>query len=160
MAKADVTVRITPIAQRIADEMAYELVEVCLEKEAQGKYLRVYLDRDEGISLDDCERFHRAIMPLVEDYDYDFLEVSSPGIDRPLKTERDFERHLGDRVELKFYKPIDGTKLVQGVLTAFENDDVTIELNGEKRTYEKRVIAVAKPIVDMEGVETLELSEE
>ena len=104
MAKAELTTVVTPKCQRLADEMGYELVDVCLDKENTGKFLRIYVDRPEGMSLDDCERYHRAIMPLVESYDFDFLEVSSPGIDRPLKKDRDFERALGHptKMELRF----------------------------------------------------------
>ena len=87
--------------------VCYELVDVCLDKENTGKFLRIYVDRPEGMSLDDCERYHRAIMPLVESYDFDFLEVSSPGIDRPLKKDQDFERALGEEVEVHLFKAVD-----------------------------------------------------
>lgn len=87
-----------PKAQRLADKLGFELVDVTLDKESTGNYLRVYIDKPEGISLDDCEVYHRALQPLVEDYDYDFMEVSSPGVDRPLKKDRDFERALGSEV--------------------------------------------------------------
>lgn len=159
MSKGDLTVRVTPLAQRLADEMGYEMVEVSLDKEPQGRYLRVYLDKPEGLSLDDCEKFHRAFIPFVEDYDYDFLEISSPGIDRPLKTQRDFDRHLGDEVELRFYKPVDGQKALTGTLAAYANGDVTLVTGGAERTFEKKLIALVKPVVEMEGVETVDLSE-
>lgn len=105
MAKAELTTVVTPKCQRLADEMGYELVDVCLDKENTGKFLRIYVDCPEGMSLDDCERYHRAIMPLVESYDFDFLEVSSPGIDRPLKKDRDFERALAKRWRFTCSRP-------------------------------------------------------
>ena len=74
------------IGRDLAEQMGYELVEAGIEKEGAGQYLRFYLDSEKGISLDDCEAFHKRIQPLVEDVDYDFLEVSSPGIDRPIRT--------------------------------------------------------------------------
>ena len=101
MPKAELTTFVTPKCQALAQRMGLELVDVCLDKESAGKYLRLYLDKPQGLSLADCESYHRAIQPQLEQYDYDFLEVSSPGVDRPLKTPRDYERHLGDEVEVK-----------------------------------------------------------
>lgn len=160
MPKGDLTARVTPIAQKLADQMQYELVEVCLDKEPHGKYLRIYLDKPEGISLNDCEKYHRAIMPNVEDYDYDFLEVSSPGVDRPLKSEKDFERHIGDEIEIRFYKPINGKKALNGILVDFQKGIVFTEVAGEALQFELKQIALVKPVVDMEGVETVDLTEE
>ena len=74
------------LAQRLADEQGVELVEVSLQKESRGKCLLVFIDREGGIGLDDCEKYHRALQPLVEDVDYDIMEVSSAGMDRPIKT--------------------------------------------------------------------------
>ena len=98
MPKAELTTVVTPRCQALADRMNLELVDVCLDKEGAGKYLRIYIDKPEGISLDDCEAYHRAIQPQLEQYDYDFLEVSSPGVDRPLKKDRDFDRAIGSEV--------------------------------------------------------------
>ena len=142
MAKAELTTVVTPKCQRLADEMGYELVDVCLDKENTGKFLRIYVDRPEGMSLDDCERYHRAIMPLVESYDFDFLEVSSPGIDRPLKKDRDFERALGEEVEVHLFKAV--------VLT----------IAGEEKRFARKAASLVKPVVDMEGVEDVDLGEE
>ena len=71
MAKAELASAVTPKCQRIADEMGFELVEVALDREPGGKFLRVYIDKPEGITLDDCEKYHRAVLPLVENYDYE-----------------------------------------------------------------------------------------
>ena len=120
MPKAELTTFVTPKCQQLADSMGLELVDVCLDKEGAGKYLRIYLDKPEGLTMDDCEKFHRAIQPQLEKYDYDFLEVSSPGIDRPLKTPRDYERHLGDEVEVKLFKAVDGVKLFTGILARLD----------------------------------------
>ena len=123
MPKAELTTFVTPKCQQLADSMGLELVDVCLDKEGAGKYLRIYLDKPEGLTMDDCEKFHRAIQPQLEKYDYDFLEVSSPGIDRPLKTPRDYERHLGDEVEVKLFKAVDGVKLFTGILAGLDEEN-------------------------------------
>ena len=159
MPKAELTVVVEPKCQRLADELGFELVDVCLDKEGAGKYLRIYIDRPEGISLDDCERYHRAIQPQLESYDYDFLEVSSPGADRPLKKDRDFERALGSEVEVKLFKAMDGQKVITGVLAGLENGEIVLDTPaGEKRVPRKQA-ALVKPVVDMEGVESVDLSE-
>lgn len=90
-------------AAAVAQEMALELVEVTLQKESRGKCLCVYLDKEGGLSLDDCERYHKRLQPMLEDVDYDIMEVSSPGMDRPIKTMRDYERNRGAVVEVKLF---------------------------------------------------------
>ncbi len=158
MAKAELTAVVLPKCQRLADELGYELVDVCLDRESTGKFLRIYVDRPEGMSLDDCERYHRAIQPLVESYDFDFLEVSSPGIDRPLRKDRDFERAIGDEVEVHLFKAMDGQKLFTGILTDFDQQDMVLLIDGEEKRIARRAASLVKPVVDMSGVETVDLS--
>ena len=141
----------------IAERMGYELTEVCLEKENTGKYLRFYIDRPEGITLDDCEAFHKAVRPLAEPVDFDFMEVSAPGIDRPLKKDRDFERNLGAEIESKLFKAMDGVKVITGTLAGLEDGEIVVETpEGEKR-IPRKAAALVKPVVDMSGVEDMEL---
>ena len=90
-------------ARAVAEEMNLELVEVTLQKESRGKCLCVYVDKEGGLSLDDCERYHKRLQPMLEDVDYDIMEVSSPGADRPVKTRRDFEKHRGELVDCLLY---------------------------------------------------------
>ena len=145
-------------ASAIAEQMGYELVDVCIDKEPTGKYLRFYIDKEEGVSLDDCETFHKAVRAPADSVDYDFMEVSSPGIDRPLKKDRDFERNLGCEIEVKLFKPIDGTKIITGVLAGLEEGNIVID-TGEGRTLvPRKAAALVKPVVDMEGIEDVDLS--
>lgn len=160
MAKAELTAVVTPKCQRLADQMGFELVEVALDREPTGKYLRIYIDKPEGITLDDCEAYHRAALPLVESYDYDFMEVSSPGIDRPLKTDRDFERNLGAEVEVRFFRPLEGVKEMQGILAGFDGESLTLEIAGAEKQIPRKACALVKPLVDMEGVEDVDLGED
>ena len=159
MPKAELTAVVEPRCRRLAEEQGLELVDVCLDKESAGKYLRIYIDKPEGVSLDDCERYHRAIQPQLESYDYDFLEVSSPGVDRPLKKDRDFERAIGQEVEVHLFRAVDGVKLITGNLADFSKDEIVLDTpSGEKRLFRK-ACALVKPVVDMEGVENVDLSE-
>lgn len=160
MAKAELTQVVEPKCQRLADELGFELVDVSLDKESAGKYLRIYIDRPEGISLDDCERYHRAIQPQLESYDYDFLEVSSPGVDRPLKKDRDFERALGSEVEAKLFKALDGQKLITGVLTDYSAQELVLTVGGEEKRLSRKACAIIRPVVDMDGVESVDLSDD
>ena len=147
-------------ARTIAEQMGYELVDVCIDKEPTGKYLRFYIDKEEGVSLDDCEAFHKAVRTPADNVDFDFMEVSSPGIDRPLKKDRDFERNIGCEIEVKLFKPIDGTKVITGVLAGLEEGNIVID-TGEGRTLvPRKAAALVKPVVDMEGIEDVDLSGE
>lgn len=159
MAKAELTTVVEPKCKRLADQMGFELVDVCLDKEGAGKYLRIYIDKPEGISMDDCETYHRAIQPQLESYDYDFLEVSSPGIDRPLKKDRDFERALGSEIEVKLFKAMDGQKVITGILAGLENGDIVLDTPAGEKRIPRKAAALVKPVVDMEGIESVDLSE-
>ena len=139
------------IAQKIAQEMQVELVDVELVKEPTGHFLRFYVDRPEGIALNDLEAFHRRILPLVERVEYDFMEVSSPGADRPLKTERDFERAEGTVVELKTYRAIDGAKEFTGTLVGLRGDEIVIEdAAGTELRFPRKAVALVRPLIEFD----------
>ena len=160
MAKADVTAALEPKCARIAAEMHFELVDVCLDQEPTGKYLRIYIDKPEGITLDDCEAFHKAVRPLAESFDYDFMEVSSPGLDRPLKKDQDFERNLGNEIEIRLFKPMNGKKQLSGILAGLEGGEILVETPEGTLRIARKGCALIKPMVDMEGVEDVDLSGE
>ena len=145
-------------ARALAEQMGYELVDVCMDKEPTGKYLRFYIDKEEGVSLDDCEAFHKAVRTPADSVDFDFMEVSSPGIDRPLKKDWDFERNLGCEIEVKLFKPIDGTKVITGVLAGLEEGNIVIDTGEGRMLVPRKAAALVKPVVDMEGIEDVDLS--
>ena len=133
------------LAEPVAAEYGCEVWDVEYVREAGAWYLRVYLDKDGGISIDDCEAVSRALDPILDERDpvpgsYVF-EVSSAGAERELKRPSDFERFMGSDVEVKHYQPIDGAKSHVGVLRGYENGDVTIELNGRERQFKKAQVA-------------------
>ena len=159
MPKAELTVVVEPKCQALADRLGFELVDVSLDKESSGKYLRIYIDKEAGITLDDCETDHRAIQPQLESYDYDFLEISSPGIDRPLKKDRDFERAAGSEVEVRLFKAVDGRKVIEGILIGLEGDEIVLATAEGETRIARKAAALVKPVVDMEGIESVDLSE-
>ena len=137
------------IAQQIADEQNVELVDVELVKEPTGHFLRFYIEKPDGISLNELETYHRRIQPLVENVEYDFMEVSSPGADRPLKTERDFARDEGMEVELKTYRPVNGAKQVLGDLVGLKDGVISIITeSGETLSFEKKDVAIVRPVIE------------
>ena len=136
-------------AQQIADEQNVELVDVELVKEPTGHFLRFYIEKPDGISLNELETYHRRIQPLVENVEYDFMEVSSPGADRPLKTERDFERAEGMEVELKTYRPVNGAKQFLGDLVGLKDGVISIITeSGETLSFEKKDVAIVRPVIE------------
>ena len=141
------------IAQKIAVEQKVELVDVELVKEPSGHFLRFYIEKPDGdgISLNELETFHRAILPLVETVEYDYMEVSSPGADRPLKTERDFERAAGLVVELKTYRPVNGAKQFRGELRGLVDGMLLITSDsGEELSFPKKDVAIVRPLIEFD----------
>ena len=127
MAQSDLTRVVEPACRALASQLSYELVDVELVREGASRYLRIYIDKPGGITLSDCETYHRAVMPLVERVDYDFLEVCSPGLDRPFKRAQDYERHVGEDVEIHLYKSVEGKKYFEGALVGLSDGVVTVD---------------------------------
>ncbi|MBR1586251.1 MAG: ribosome maturation factor RimP [Clostridia bacterium] len=151
--------KITAICEKTAERLGYELCDAAIEKEPTGRYLRIYIDRDGGITLDDCETYHRAVQPGLESFDYDFLEVCSPGIDRPLKTKRDVEKSIGLLVEARLYKPVDGKKVIEGLLKAMDDDHVVLTVGGEEETdvdLPRKVVSQVRLVPDLSALDEAE----
>ena len=124
------------ILNPIVEEYGFELVDVEYVKEGSTWYLRAYIDKPGGITVDDCEIVNRALGGILDEKDFIeesyILEVSSPGLGRPLKKERDFERSLGQEVEIRTYRMVDRQKEFRGVLKAYDKDAVTIVTEEEE----------------------------
>ena len=159
MARAESTAALEARCLKAAEQMGFELVDVSIDKEPTGKYLRIYIDKPEGVSLDDCEAFHKTVRPWAETVDYDFMEVSSPGLDRPLKKGRDFERNLGTEIEIRLFKPMDGTKVVTGTLAGLQDGMILIDTAEGRKEIPRKAAALVKPVVDMESIEEVDLGE-
>ena len=137
------------ILQPILDEHHFELVDVEYVKEGGNWYLRAYIDKEGGINVDDCEIVSRALGDILDEKDYIeesyILEVSSPGLGRPLKKERDFERSLGKEVEIRTYRAIDKQKEFVGFLKDYNNEEVTIVMDDEtEKTFARKDIALIR----------------
>lgn len=130
MAGSKIEKLVTELALPEAEKLGFELVDVEFVKEGSTWFLRIYIDKPGGIMIDDCELMNNAVEPLLDERDpisqaY-YLEVCSPGLDRPLKTDRDFEKYKGELVEVNLYKALNGEKHFEGRLIGRENGVVTI----------------------------------
>jgi len=139
---------ITRLAEPVIEEAGCNLWDVEYVKEAGQWFLRVYIDRDGGVFIADCERVSKALDEKLDELDlipdsYTF-EVSSAGAERQLKRERDFAQFIGHLVEVKLYRPVSGGKEHVGTLAAYENGDVVIETAGESRRFAKNDIAMVR----------------
>lgn len=134
-------------AVRLAEALGYEFIDLELVKEPAGRFLRFFIDKTDGITLDEIEIFHRKIQPECENVDYDYMEVSSPGVDRPLKKPRDFERALGKRVEVRLYKPQCGAKAHTGELLGLVDGRVVIRAGDAEMAFALKDVALVKPEV-------------
>ncbi len=123
----------------IIEQMGYDVIEVEYAKKSDGMNLTFYIDSDHGITTDDCEKVSKVIDPILDeinptdDNPYT-LNVSSPGLDRPFKKDRDFARNIGNDVEITLFAKQDGVKFFEGKLLAFDADSVTIEPYSSKKT--------------------------
>ncbi|MBQ9023517.1 MAG: ribosome maturation factor RimP [Eubacterium sp.] len=137
----------------ILDENNFWLVDVEFVKEGSTWYLRVYIDKEGGITVNDCELVARRMNDILDAEDYIsesyVFEVSSPGLGRPLKKEKDYARNLGKEVEVKTYRAIDGEKEFVGYLKAYTADQVTLaDDDGNELTLEKKEIALIREAID------------
>lgn len=137
----------------IMEKHGFELWDVEYVKEGGTWYLRAYIDKPEGIHVDDCEVVSRELSDILDEQDFIdeayILEVSSPGLGRPLKKDKDFIRSIGKEVEIRTYRMIDRQKEFRGFLKDFDKNTVTIETdNDETRTFEKSEIALIRLAFD------------
>ena len=140
-----ITDSVLRLAEPVAAELGLEIWDIEYVKEAGTRFLRVYIDKADGVSIQDCESFSRTLDPILDEADpipdsYTF-EVSSAGAERVLKRPSDFERFLGSDVSVKLYQPVDGSKQFVGVLQSYEDGNVTILQNDTPRTFEKSTVA-------------------
>ena len=137
----------------IVEKNGFELVDVEYVKEAGNWYLRAYIDKPGGITVDDCEVVSRAFSDVLDEKDYIedtyIFEVSSPGLGRPLKKEKDFKRSLGEEVEIRTYRPINRQKEFVGLLKEYDMDTVTIEYeDGETQVFQRSDVALIRLAFD------------
>ena len=143
-----VTEIVTQFAQPIVEEKGCSLWDVEYVREGSERYLRLYIDKEGGVDITDCEAIHRAVDPILDEKDpiaesYHF-EVCSAGIERALKRERDFIQFMGSPILVKLYRPRNGLKEIPGILRGYENGAVTLEAGKETVTFTKSEVALVR----------------
>lgn len=134
------------------NDLGYELIEVEYAKKVDGYNLTFVIDSENGILIEDCEKVHRAIDPILDELNPTgeqsyILNVSSPGLDRPIKTEWDFKKNCGKEVEVKLYVPFEKKKSHIGILKQMNNDVVVIEVGEKEIQFERKSVALIMPVI-------------
>ena len=143
-----ITEQVASFAQPIVEAAGCRLWDVEYVREGSERYLRLYIDKQGGIDIDDCERIHRAMDPILDEKDpisesYHF-EVCSAGLERALKRPTDFAEFMNSPVLVKLYRPRNGWKELPGILRGYENGRVTVEAGKETITFEKSEVALVR----------------
>lgn len=147
--KADIEARTQELVTPIIEANKLELVDVEYVKEGSDYYLRIYADKEGGITIGDCEIVNRALGDLLDKDDYIgdayILEVSSPGLTRPLKKEKDFKRSIGKVVEIKTFTKVNGVRELEGILRSYDDAVIEIELeDGTGQTIQRKDISMIR----------------
>ena len=143
-----ITDKVTELALPVVEEEGCSLWDVEYVREAGSWYLRVFIDKEGGVGIDDCERISRRLDPILDEADpipdsYVF-EVGSAGAERELRRPRDFEQFMGAQVELKTYRSVDGSKSFVGTLAGYDEGAVTVLVGGKAMRFEKGQIALVR----------------
>ena len=143
-----ITEQVTQFAQPIVEQFGCSLWDVEYVREGSERFLRLYIDKDGGVDIEDCEKIHRAVDPILDEKDpiaesYHF-EVCSAGIERALKRPSDFARFMDSAVLVKLYRPKNGLKEIPGILRGYEDGRVTVDAGKETITFEKSEVALVR----------------
>lgn len=139
---SNIVTTVTELVQPMIQDLEYELVDIEYIKEGKNWFLRVYIDQPQGVSLEDCALVSEKVSERLDQITPDpfphayFLEVSSPGAERPIKTEKDFQNAVGKFIHVSLYEPIDGEKVYEGTLKELTEDNLTLTVRIKTRTKE------------------------
>ncbi len=149
---SNIETKVDNLLRKIIEDLGYELYDVIYEKEGKDYYLRIFIDKDGGVDLNDCERVNNAINDILDEADYIkdqyFLEVSSPGLERTLRKKEHFLKQIGNEIMVKLYRPIDKKKEFSGTLTYYDDESIGLDIQGNEIKIDLKDIALAKTIFD------------
>lgn len=153
MATQNIETKVENLIQPIIHDLGYELYDVQYLKEGKDYYLRITIDKSEGITIQDCENVNRAIDEILDEADFIntayFLEVSSPGLERILRKPWHFEKQIGNQIQVKLFQAIEKQKELQGILIESNENELKLQINEKLIKIEKKNIAVAKTVADI-----------
>lgn len=149
---ANVEEKIEELVTKPINELGYEVYDVMYVKEGKDNFLRIFIDNDKGISLDDCEKVNNAITDMLDEVNYIkeqyFLEISSPGVERLIRKEKHLENNINEEVYVKTYTAIPNLNIkeITGALIGFDKDKIFIEINQNKVEIERKNVALMKKV--------------
>lgn len=153
MATQNIETKVENLIQPIIQNLGYELYDVQYLKEGKDYYLRITIDKPEGITIEDCETVNHAIDEILDEVDFIntayFLEVSSPGLERMLRKPWHFEKQIGNQIQVKLFQAIEKQKELQGILIESNENELKLQINEKLIKIEKKNIAVAKTVADI-----------
>ena len=152
MSKTENLLAVENLVVPIIHNLGLTFVDLSLEKQYGNLTLTVFIDKQDGVTLDDCEAVSKAIDAPLDSIDFTNgksynLNVSSPGLNRPLTKEIDYVRNMGKEIQVKFYKPFLNKKVHTGILVKFTDTDFTINTNGQEITINKNLVALNTPVI-------------
>lgn len=156
MTKKEIEALCEKLVMPILEKRSFELVDVEYVKEGSNYYLRVYADKEGGITINDCVDVSRELNPLLDPYEKEFkenyiLEVSSPGLLRPLKKDKDFQRNLGKMIEMKLFKPLEGSKIkeLEAELVEFDTKTITVLMEDDSKVVlDRNNLSLVRPAIE------------
>jgi ribosome maturation factor RimP len=150
--KENIATKVEALAAPVAEGLGYELFDVEYVKEGPDYFLRLYITKEDGIAIEDCEAMSRAVDPLLDEADlikdHYYLEVSSVGLDRPLKKEKDFLYFMGEMIEVKLFRAVNGSDYWVGQLTSYEEGNFCIDVKGTEMEFATKDARLIRPWVD------------
>lgn len=150
MAGNNIEIKVEELLKPIIEKLQYDLYDVIYEKEGKDYYLRIIIDKPEGIDINDCEKVNNEINDILDEADYIknqyFLEVSSPGLERILRKEKHFQSQIGKEISVKLFKPINKQKELIGTLVEYNKEGLTIKVDDTTIKIDSKDIAVTKTI--------------
>jgi len=145
---ASIEEKVESLIKTKIEQNGYSLYDVQYAKEGKNYFLRIFIDKPEGIDLNDCEKVNDLINPLLDEVDYIkeqyFLEVSSPGIERVLRKDEHLKENIGNEIKIKLFKPENGKKEFEGTLNSFDKENIKINIQNEEITIERKNISNMK----------------
>lgn len=151
---ASIEERVENLLEKTINDLGYTLYDVEYAKEAKNYFLRIFIDKADGIDLNDCEKVNNAITELLDEADYIkdmyFLEVSSPGIERVLRKDKHLKQYIGEEIEVNLFKPINGNKQIQGILKNFDSESIALKYNNETIEIPRKGISLIKTVYNWE----------
>ena len=152
MTRTEIEDKVLAIVESLIQGSAMEVVDVEYVQERDW-YLRIFIDKPEGVGIDDCEQLSRAVEPILDELDFlkqaYYLEVSSPGLDRVLRRDKDFVRYAGRLVDLKFFQPQAGVKQLTGTLNGLCDGQIRVVVNGQEQSFRREEVAQVRLHISM-----------